>query len=107
MGSPPPIREANGGEGSGVGGACLQQMLTEQRKSPPPGSLRSPPSPPLAYARGGEGWSKRHPRYAPCTACDVEALSLASIWRCRMKRWILPVGVNGSSSSTSSRSGNL
>jgi hypothetical protein len=45
---------------------------------------------------------EREPAPAP-----APALSLAAIWRCRMKRWILPVGVNGSSSSTSRRSGNL
>jgi hypothetical protein len=46
LGSPPLIRAANRGEGSGVGGASL---------SSPTGSLRSPPSPPLAsLARGGK-----------------------------------------------------
>jgi cytochrome subunit of sulfide dehydrogenase len=49
LASPPPIREANGGEGSGVGGTCARRMQVERRKkNPPPGSLRSPPSPPFA-----------------------------------------------------------
>jgi tRNA pseudouridine32 synthase/23S rRNA pseudouridine746 synthase len=43
--SPPPIREANGGEGSGVGGGASSQEL------PPTPN----PSPPLASARGGRG----------------------------------------------------
>ncbi|MPZ38176.1 MAG: RNA pseudouridine synthase [Rhizobiales bacterium] len=44
-GSPPPIRDANGGEGPEVGGA-----ETEHKRPPTPN-----PSPPLASARGGRG----------------------------------------------------
>ena len=54
LGSPPPASEASGGEGLGVGGSCAECAPAEQtKKDPPPGSLRSPPSPPLASLAGG------------------------------------------------------
>jgi hypothetical protein len=71
LGSPPPIRAANGGEGSGVGGSLFGEDVARSKESPPPGSLRSPPSPPLASLAGGgirgagEGRSKRQARCVP------------------------------------------
>src|ERR1051326_3837386 len=46
---PPPPGGRGGGGGVGGGGCFASTKLT---KSPPPGSLRSPPSPPLASLAG-------------------------------------------------------
>jgi isopenicillin-N epimerase len=56
LGSPPPIREANGGEGSGVGGARARQAPAEQTKKTPPGSPGPSPGSPSSPLRG-EGCS--------------------------------------------------
>src|SRR6266516_919748 len=51
--SPPPAREARGGEGSGVGGASANSVPERQREpaEPPP---TPDPSPPLRGGRGAE-----------------------------------------------------
>jgi hypothetical protein len=46
--SPPPIRAANGGEGSGVGGSF--QIL--QTSTPRPGALRAPTLPAASLGEG-------------------------------------------------------
>jgi excinuclease ABC subunit B len=50
--SPPPAREARGGEGSGVGGVSANSPPTAERGDRPP---TPDPSPPLRGGRGAEG----------------------------------------------------
>ena len=58
--SPPPTREARGGEGSGVGGLSARSSASDFAEAPPTpdleSELRSPRTPPL---RGGRGEERR------------------------------------------------
>jgi len=57
--SPPPARDARGGEGSGVGGGAASPSASESAETPPTpdleSELRSPRTPPLRGGRGEEG----------------------------------------------------
>src|SRR6266581_6667514 len=75
--SPPPAREARGGEGSGVRGASANSVPERQRElaEPPP---TPDPSPPLRGGRGEEGFGEAPQReFAPAnygTSASIPAL---------------------------------
>ncbi|HWN78038.1 MAG TPA: excinuclease ABC subunit UvrB, partial [Bradyrhizobium sp.] len=83
--SPPPAREARGGEGSGVGGASANSVPDGERElaEPPPtpdleSELRSPRTPPLRGGRGEEGFGEAsQSEFAPAnygTSATIPAL---------------------------------
>ncbi|MBS0532614.1 MAG: hypothetical protein JSR72_01020 [Proteobacteria bacterium] len=51
--SPPPVREANGGEGSGVGGHCAIEHVALPRPTPPALADARAGDPPHRFAGGG------------------------------------------------------